>query len=330
MNFLNKFIFVLSTSFFINQIGLAQTTGSFNKDIVVDGQTRQVEYAVPDDYNENESYGLIVALRGCGNGTGPAATYRDQLEFMNSDFKTIVVAPIGLSLYYHKMDDSDSTIISKSIQDAIDTYNVNPQRVFLTGFSCNGYVTAKYGTYSTLYPFAGIIPYNAGITNAEIEAGDFKLDTDIPTCICIGSLDPNLDANMVLADSISSNGGSVLVNEMPNVGHTNSNPTFKDEMTECMNWLNNQLPPLSTTEHQNSNSLVKWNTTHGKTLSFQLEESAKGGQLFIYSIHGQLLFSQTITEINNSIHLNHLSDGMVFISLQLENNKKASQLFTIQ
>lgn len=312
------------------QMGFSQTTGSFNKEIIVDGNTRQIEYAVPNDYNSNEPYGLLVALRGCGTGTGPAATYRDQLEFMNTDFKTIVVAPRGLSDFYNMMDDSDSTIISKSIQDAISTYNIDENHVFLTGFSCNGYVTAKYGTYSTIYPFAGIIPYNPGIGSTELENGDFKFDTDVPVCICIGSQDPNLDGNHAFADSISNHGGTVLINEMPGVGHTNSNASFQDEMTECMNWLNPQLPPLTTVEIQNEKELVKWHNTQGKSLLFELIEQINNVQMDIYSVNGQLIMSKNISTKYNAINLSSLSEGSVIISLKNSNRIIANQIFTIK
>ncbi|MGB1296374.1 MAG: T9SS type A sorting domain-containing protein [Flavobacteriales bacterium] len=330
MNNLNKLLLTLCVSTAFSNISISQTTGSFNKNLTVDGVSRSVEYAVPNTYNANEKYGLLVALPGCGN-TSKSAEFRDQLDFMNADFKTIVVAPHGISSLYYKMDDADSTIISKSIQDALSTYNIDESHVFLTGFSCNGYVATKYGTYSTIYPFAGIIPYNAGISMDEINAGDFNLETDVPTCICIGDQDPNLVTNKTIADSISHYGGNVFLNEMPGVGHTTGNASFKDEVSECMQWMKNILPPLSVNEEIEHSELVSWNNSHGKSLSFDLATNPKNAKLVVYDVTGKLIYSTNITKTQNRIDLSSFPEGIVFASIKLsKHNKPITQAFVIE
>ncbi len=219
-----------------SSISFSQQTGSFQTTITHNGQPRTLEYFVPIGYNPVNEYPLVVGLHGCTGGANPAFIFRNQIAFLADSINAIVVCPEGLGS--GMMDAPDHTMILASIDSTRSVYNIDTNLVYLTGFSCNGYVTAKYGTQQ-LYNWKGIIPIHAGISNADLGNGSFNYNNTTSTCIFIGMNDFNLWNNQSFRDSLIAHGADYFYNEIPGVGHSVNFPTFNAEMMECFNWFEN-------------------------------------------------------------------------------------------
>ena len=128
----------------------------------------------------------------------------------------------------------DPSIITVAIDSTMAFLNIDPSQIYLTGGSCNGKSTFEYGL-DGIYDFVGIIPFNAWIPN--IPPGQYNFNSDIPSCICSGTLDPNYANNVIMYDSLVSNNSITKLNSIEGVGHTFNFPEFTDEMKECIDFI---------------------------------------------------------------------------------------------
>ena len=242
---LYPFIYLLLTFSFIFPAFAQLPTGSFQKLVTHNTASRVLEYYVPPSYSPTTSYPLVVGMHGCIGGTNPSAAYRNELAFLADSIGAIVVCPNGImsSPFSGMMDDPDEGMILVAIDTTTRIYNIDTTQVYLTGFSCNGYVTAKYGTRE-LYPWKGIIPFNASFLSGDFTNGSFDFTTDVPTCVCVGSVDPGLALNQRFRDSLDVNGVPYLYNLMPGIGHVTGFATYPQELMECFNWINNPITSI--------------------------------------------------------------------------------------
>lgn len=208
----------------------AQQTGAFTDSIMFNGANRGVSYYVPANYDSTKEYKLLVGLHGCfNNGAG----YRNTLQNLSDSLDGIVMCPDGPYDGTGWMLGTEADVIRNSIDSTRAVYSINDSCVYLTGFSCNGAVTYKEGL-APVYPFAGIIPFNAGnLANLK----PFNYSSGITTCICSGTLDNNYSSNQNEHTALQNAGVTSYFNSIPNVGHTTAFPTFDAEMMECLHWI---------------------------------------------------------------------------------------------
>lgn len=126
----------------------AQQTGSFDTTIMFNGESRNIAFYVPTDYDANKSYRLMVGLHGLGDNS---ISYRNAiisaLQWNTQLPNTIFVFPDGGSDqgkdFYAPQ--GDEQIINESINLAKTNYNIADDDIILQGFSLGGRSALKFG-----------------------------------------------------------------------------------------------------------------------------------------------------------------------------------------
>ena len=312
------------TSYCIN----AQSTGAFQLVVPHNSNQRTIEYYVPTTYNAANNYPMVVGLHGCVGGANPAAFFRNDLQFLSDSIGAIIVCPNGLFFTGGIMDNPDHTMILTAIDTTIGRYNIDTNEVYLTGFSCNGYVTAKHGTQE-LYNWAGIIPFNAAFAANYFTNGSFDFTTQKPICVCIGTADPGLTLNNRFRDSLVDNNITHLYNTMPGVGHATNFPTFKNEIMECFNWMDT-LNPITVDinlTNQNINFDVFPNPVEN-VLNIKKHQKMEV-EVIIYNMMGKLVLQEKFSNYNISINTSRFENGTYNIQLRTRDTIIGNKKFII-
>lgn len=299
----------------------AQTTGGFQKTIDFNSTSHTLAYYVPTNYNSSVSYPLVVALHGCG---GNAIAFRNSLISLSDSLDAIILCP-------DFMTNQISGISGQIIPNAIDTtiidlgYNIDTNKVFLIGFSCNGQETYKHG-WNSIYPFAGIIPFNSWIPSI---AGGYNFQSKIPTCICTGNQDGSYSNNVTLYNSLINNNGIGKLNSMNGIGHVWNFSTRDNELMECFNWMNSLVTTSITNRSNQSRSFEMYPNPAKDVLHIKNKESEKI-EIVIYNITGKVIFESTSTNNNISINTSNYSNGIYFTQLKTKQKVIWMRKFVIQ
>ena len=301
----------------------AQTVGSFQKKINFNSNIHDLEYYVPTSYDSSESYTLIVALHGCG---GNAVSFRNSLIELSDSLNAIILCPdfMGDQIWNNR-----GQIIPNSIDTTILDlgYNIDTNSVFLTGYSCNGQETLKQGLRG-VYPFAGIIPFNAWIPSIT---NDYNFEAEIPTCICSGTLDPSYPNNVVLFDSLTANETPVLLNSLENISHVWSYYNLTEELLECVNWVKSlDQTTVSIYNHENKNNIfsIYPNPTSNKLSITNTQE--KKVDIVIYNLEGKTVYEDKTSKTDISINTSEYINGTYFINFRTDTENSWTEKFIIQ
>lgn len=129
-------------------------------------------YFVPDDYDPNQSYALVVAYHGLGR-TGSNSTYDGQAHITSNNFNNLLDAAKtnDFILYAPQtyagwgVDQTDNTL--NVVGELVKQYNVDTSRIYATGLSLGGGGTwTAISQYSDVFaagvPIAGTSTINDG------------------------------------------------------------------------------------------------------------------------------------------------------------------------
>lgn len=237
---------------------------SFTKYITFNGEQSLIAYYVPDSYDSLIPSKMILALHYCGGSSqSNAIAYRNLLRNLADLINAIVVAPDCHNTGPPFYTIPDSSIITVSIDSTREFLNIDTAWIYLTGGSCNGRSTFKYGL-DEIYPFKGIIPFNAYMPN--LPAGYFHFDSEMTSCICSGTLDPSYNNNVRMYDSLVAHNAVTYLNSMPGIGHIFNFPEFTDEMKECIDFIDSvTLIPTFSSQYQwlDNNIIIYPNPVRG-------------------------------------------------------------------
>ncbi|GJM32588.1 MAG: hypothetical protein DHS20C18_15890 [Saprospiraceae bacterium] len=270
---MKKFYPIFLFLFSISQLN-AQQTGSFQQTVTFTetdyNATRTLYFYVPEDYDANQSYKLMVGFRG-----GPhdnAREFRDQLAFLADSIGAIILCPENMDHFWNE-EGQTKLLFKYSVESVMDQYNIDPDYIYLTGLSYGGRhaVIVSMDTDDGPIPnIRGVIPFAAGLEselapNYE-DIGDFP-----PACICIGDDDsPNFKAvSNTLHNDLISNGGISLLNAIPDVGHTVEFPTYPEEIMKCINFIDDQAgDPLTLEVEPNPVLVMEENVDLSSSMEF--------------------------------------------------------------
>ncbi|MEO0965685.1 MAG: alpha/beta fold hydrolase [Planctomycetota bacterium] len=185
-----------------------------------------------DPANANTAYPLLIFLHGTGESGGSptkvAAHGPPDLIEQGQDFPFLVVSPHNPGELPHNLWLTD--FLAALADHATTTYRVDPDRVYLAGFSLGGY--AAYNWAATQPDrFAALVP--VATWGYPAEASNFA---GVPIRAYHGNLDliVNPSHARAMLDAHRAAGGTNELITLP-VGHGAATPAFEDP--ELIEWL---------------------------------------------------------------------------------------------
>jgi predicted peptidase len=163
------------------------TTGFLSFTTTTDGETRKSVVYVPDNYSPESEWPLVVFLHGMGergnDGWKQAEVGIGRAIRLNPErFPALVVMPqCSPSTVWSSKENANGASSWKYIDDAIayvrDHYNINEDRMTLTGLSMGGYGTFAYGAMRA-DQFAAFMPICGGGSAADAERRPCQIPGD--------------------------------------------------------------------------------------------------------------------------------------------------------
>ena len=183
---------------------------------------------VPENISSRPA--LIVFLHGSGecgnlNSMTNVSFPRFMKEGYMSSYDAIFLAPNSAGCNWT----NDSTVVKELIDDTVSKYNINPNKIIITGHSLGGngvyHMVAKYPNFfSAAVPVSGC-PYD--------NASSY---TSTPIRSYIGSQeDKYRSCNVNKVTEINNAGGHIEFIEVPNASHSSVVNIYKD--SEVINWM---------------------------------------------------------------------------------------------
>ena len=187
---------------------------------------------VPEYYDPNETYALIVALHG-GSGHG-----RDFLMtwLVNARSRgAVVLSPTARDRTWALMGrDIDSPNIDAMVRRVRDRWNIDPRRLLLTGMSDGGTFCYVSGLREDS-PFTHLAPSSASFHPLLLEGTSRERISNLDVYLMHGALDwmfP-VDVGRTANASLTAAGARVVYRELPDLSHTYP----RDENPRIMDWL---------------------------------------------------------------------------------------------
>lgn len=245
-------IIVLIAVFFVASANnsFAQQTGSYDMTLQFKGINRTISFYVPTNYNPDVAYNLMVCLHGMGDNS---QHFRDAiiggLAWNTLIPNTIFACPDG-------GDDQgrdfyapagDEQFIMMTIEYSRQTYNINPERIMLEGFSLGGRSALKFGLdnpdliYALLLNTPAIQGAWDALNNPAVSLM-YKYENARKLRIAISQ--GGNDAGYI--NSITKTYEKLLENDafiyrqiVPGMGHTVASSSY---IKMCLNFINNPTP----------------------------------------------------------------------------------------
>ncbi|MEO1513616.1 MAG: T9SS type A sorting domain-containing protein [Bacteroidota bacterium] len=228
----------------------AQRTGSFQQNITFDEPdyqfTRTLYFQVPDDYDPDQSYKLVVGFRGGPNVN--AGDFRNRIAFLSDSLDAIIVCPENQGHFWNE-EGLTKQLFRYSVDTTMAMYNIDPDFIYLTGLSYGGrhaVIVAMDTDDGPIPKLRGVIPFAAG-SESDRQPNYSAVASFAPACICIGLNDSDNFRNVAnnLHNELQAKGGTSFLNEIPGVGHTVNFANFPDEMMQCINFIEDQYQTTS-------------------------------------------------------------------------------------
>lgn len=193
---------------------------------------------VPEYYDPNESYPLVVALHG-GSGHG-----RDFLMTWLVSARTrgaIVLSPTARDRTWALMGrDIDSPNIEGMVQRVRDRWNIDPRRLLMTGMSDGGTFCYVSGLREDS-PFTHLAPSSASFHPLLLEGTTRERLSALKVYLMHGALDwmfP-MDVARTANSALTAAGADVVYREIADLSHTYP----RDENPRIMDWLMAERSP---------------------------------------------------------------------------------------
>ncbi|KRR24058.1 phospholipase [Bradyrhizobium lablabi] len=188
---------------------------------------------VPEYYTPDRAWPLVMALHG-GSGNG-----RNFLWSWLRDARSrgaILVAPTATgNTWALQGDDTDTPNLMRILESVRARWNVDPQRMLLTGMSDGGTFCYVSG-FESASPFTHLAPVSATFHPLMAEMADADRLRGLPVHIVHGRLDWMFPVQVArqTSQALSAAGADVTYRELDDLSHT-----YPREMNaEMLQWLN--------------------------------------------------------------------------------------------
>jgi predicted peptidase len=188
---------------------------------------------IPEDYKDySKKWPLMLFLHGAGERGADIEKVKvhgpPKLIEQGKSFPFIVVSPQCPENQYWSID-----ALNVLLENIINTYSIDEERIYLTGLSMGGYGT---WAFASAYPekFAALAPICGG-GNPD---NAYKLK-NIPIWVFHGAKDKvvKLEESQKMVDAIEDAGGNIRFTIYPESGHDSWTDTYNNE--ELYLWFQN-------------------------------------------------------------------------------------------
>ena len=328
MNTLGKLVMTIALVIFTGFYVVAQThkdveVGSFETTIIFNGEPSNIAYYVPLDYTPDSSYKLIVGLHYCNGSPSAYISYRNLLKDLSDSLNAIIMCPdchMGGYPYYIP----DSSIINKSTDSTIALYNINENYIYLTGGSCNGRTTIKYGL-EYIFNYRGIIAFNPYVPNVPEDY--YNYESDMPVVLCSGTLDASYNNSLRVYDSLVTHNAYAKFISMEGVGHDFWIPEFNIEMMNGIHYIDSIKGIITSysdvCEKKNKLDIFPNPFSQNTQIEISLINTNEEIRLVLYDLYGNLImviFEGRIIGKKEIFQLNNLNKGTYLLMLACGND----------
>lgn len=246
----------LFSGFLTSPLAEQEATSEFfePRQVTIEGEAYSYRVYLPDDLDPAQRPPLVLFLHGAGErgsdgiqqtrvGIGPAIR-------SNPDrFPAVVVMPQCRRGSWWNAPRMEQ-MVTKILEESIQKFNVDPDRIYLTGLSMGGYGTFHFATkepdrFAALAAVCGGVVPPRGSASPISHAADPYLDVAqrlraVPVWLFHGALDRSVPVSESrnLYEAFQEVGAEVRYTEYPGVGHNSWDRAYSEP--ELMAWMLSQ------------------------------------------------------------------------------------------
>lgn len=231
-NLITKFFFFIVLFVSTCQIMLnAKDTGSFSKTMMYKNEQRQVHFYVPEDYDDNIRYPLVVGMQSWYTF---AMSMREELKDAARELKFILACPEDPTF------GGDFILLSDCISFCGQEYNIDSTNIVISGVAEGGTTAFVWGV-SNPWKVKGVIGYAPWIA-----AVDYTMVNNRPFAAIRGKKDNQASGTPSVMREIKKNGGDTMYIEKWYVGNENDgyyhSPEFTNDYKKCFTFIQSFIP----------------------------------------------------------------------------------------
>ena len=188
---------------------------------------------LPSNYESMEKWPLILFLHGAGErGSNPELVKKYGIQeklLKNDEFPFVVISPQCPEAAIWEMQ---FDLLTELLEEVQRNYNIDEERIYLTGLSMGGYGTWHYAMLNP-QKFAAIVPVCGGAMIPKMA----KLLKDIPTWVFHGEKDEavSIDESRRVVEVLRKYNENVKFTVYPDAGHEVCTIAYEND--ELYDWL---------------------------------------------------------------------------------------------
>ncbi|MEA3495259.1 MAG: T9SS type A sorting domain-containing protein [Bacteroidota bacterium] len=286
-------------------------TGNFSIQFNNSGTTSVISFYVPSNYDSTKSYPMIYGWHGAGMA---GSSMRDMLYIVLAQKHNAIVSCPDANNLNGKPIQLLNTLIERSYNYTMNTYNIDTNKIVITGFSWGGKMAYQLGL-SEPNKYNGIIGLAPAISSFS---GDMWSNIkNIRMATILGDKDFNYTPVNALMTDISKNGGEILYKIKAGVQHVDNayfnSQEFIDDYEECYQYVLNI--PIEIEENEvfdNENIKIYPNPAKDYIIINNIKNTTFE-TIEIFDITAKLIKSYS----NNSLRINisDLKKGLYFLKI---------------
>ena len=234
-------------------------TGFLDRTLSLHGTTYRYQVYLPDNWNPNQKWPIILSLHGYGERGSDGLLQTDlglphAIRLDRSHFPAVVVMPQCLMDHWWTQPQMEEMALA-TLAAATKEFRGHPKRTYLTGLSMGGYATwdiaSRYpGKFAAIVPVCGGVILTADLLQRfpdlakdaypdepDSYAAVAKKIGTTPVWIFHGDADErvSVDNSRKMHEALKAAGGDVKYTEYPGVAHNSWDKAYTEP--QLMPWL---------------------------------------------------------------------------------------------